>query len=146
MTTAPHTSGHCPITRCEIAFRVRYAETDPQGVVHHSRYAIYFEMGRTELLRLNGYNYKDLEDQGILLAMTKLTCRFHAPARYDDELKLITTLTRIDRVRIEHEYELLRVADLRRLTTAQTTLVHIDRFGKLQPMPPFLYTEPPSHQ
>lgn len=136
-------SGHSPIIRCEIPLRVRYAETDPQGVVHNSRYAVYFEMGRTELMRLNGYSYKALEEQGFDLVVAKLSCRFHAPARYDDELILITTLSHWDRVRIEHSYELLRASDKRRLTTGQTTLVHIDREGKLQPAPEFLFPEAP---
>ncbi|MBN1846589.1 MAG: acyl-CoA thioesterase, partial [Sedimentisphaerales bacterium] len=95
-------------TVCTIPIRVRYCEVDRMNAVHHSRYAVYFEMGRTELLRANGYDYRALEEQGILLVIAKMEVRFKAPARYDDELELTCRLTRCDRVRIEHEYELVR--------------------------------------
>lgn len=132
------TQKHCTLIEGRIRLRVRYAEVDQMGVVHHSRYAVYFEMGRTELLRANGYEYRDLEAAGVLLAVTRLEVRFKAPARYDDELEIFTRIVKIDHVRIEHEYRLSRVGDGRLLAEAATTLVHIDRAGKLQPIPDFL--------
>lgn len=123
----------------QINIRIRYCEVDSMGVVHHSRYAVFFEMGRTELLRSAGYTYRDLEESGTLLAIARLECQFRAPARYDDELTLTTTLTGIDHVRIEHDYRLTRPADNRLIAEAATTLVHIDRQGHLQPIPAFLH-------
>ena len=92
----------------DIQIRVRYAETDRMGLLHHANYLIYFEQGRTELLRSRGINYKDLEDQGYLLVLTRVEVRYRSPARYDDLLTLRTTVVRTTLVKIEHRYELLR--------------------------------------
>src|SRR6476619_6396098 len=92
----------------EITIRVRYAETDRMGLLHHANYLVYFEQGRTELLRDRGVTYKDLEDLGFLLVLTRLEVRYRSPARYDDLLTLRTTVTRTTAVRIEHKYEVLR--------------------------------------
>jgi len=128
----------CTIGSCQISLRVRYSEVDRMGAVHHSRYAVYFEMGRTELLRANGYDYKTLEDKGILLVIAQLNCRYKAPARYDDELLLTTTAGKADRVRLEHVYELVRPRDGRIIAQASSILVHVDSEGRLQPLPSFL--------
>jgi acyl-CoA thioester hydrolase len=120
---------------------VRYEEVDQQGAVHHSRYPVYFEMGRTELLRDNGMDYRTLEENGCFLVIAKLECRYKSPARYDDELELMTTMVRADRARLEHKYELFRPADSKLLATGLTTLVHVNVDGKLQPIPDFLTPE-----
>lgn len=124
----------------EITFRVRYAETDQMGFVHHSHYPVYFEMGRTEMLRSTGLDYKSVEEQGILLVIAKLNCRFILPAKYDDELRLRTRIKRVTYVRIEHRYELFRGEDL--ICEGETTLACIDRQGNLTRLPPEL--GPPS--
>ena len=134
----------CPIASCRIPIQVRYCEVDRQNAVHHSRYAVYFEMGRTELLRLNGYDYKTLEDAGILLVVVKLEVRFKAPARYDDNLLLATRRGLTDRVRLEHLYDLTRPADNRLIAQGKTVLVHVDSAGRLQGLPPFLASQQPS--
>jgi acyl-CoA thioester hydrolase len=131
-------AARCGVTQCNMPLRVRYCEVDRMGVVHHSRFAVYFEMGRTELLRANGYTYRDLEDKGVFLVVARLDCRFRAPARYDDELVLTTTITKIDNVRIEHAYKLVRPADGKLIAEATTTLVHVDKEGRLQAIPEFL--------
>ena len=131
----------CTITECKIRLRVRYAEVDQQGAVHHSSYPIYFEMGRTELLRENGMDYRTLEAEGCLLVVAKLECRFKSPAQYDDELELTTTMTRADRARLEHEYKLYRPRDRKLISIGHTTLVHVNTQGKLHPIPDFLYPE-----
>ena len=120
-------------TTCDIAIRVRYAESDPMSYLHHSKYFEYFEMGRTELLRLAGFRYRDLEERGVLFAVAKVECRFRAPARYDDELVLSTKIDRMTRARIDHSYILRRGETL--LCEAKTTLACIDRAGKLIPIP-----------
>src|SRR5437868_4983247 len=117
----------------EITIRVRYAETDRMGLLHHANYLVYFEQGRTELLRARGIAYKDLEDQGYLLVLTKVEVRYRAPARYDDLLTLRTIVERTTAVRIDHRYELLRDGVL--LAEGKTTLACIDRDGRVQPLP-----------
>lgn len=126
-----------PASSCEIRVRVRYAESDPMGVLHHSKYFEYFEMGRTELLRQAGFRYRDLEARGVLFVVVKLECRFRAPARYDDELTLTTTFSRMTRARIDHTYELRR--DGRLLCEASSTLACVDREGKLIGIPEELF-------
>ena len=91
-----------------ITIRVRYPEVDPMGYLHHSRYFQYFEMGRVELLRSMGHSYADLEKAGIFFAVVKVECRYRAPARYDEELTLLTKIVKQTTVRIDHQYELRR--------------------------------------
>ena len=117
----------------EITIRVRYAETDRMGLLHHANYLVYFEEGRTELLRSQGFTYRDIEDQGFYLVLTKLQVRYRSPAFYDDLLTLRTTVARTTLVKIEHKYELLRGGVL--LSEAETTLGCVDREGKVQPLP-----------
>ena len=120
----------------EIQIRVRYAETDRMGFLHHANYLVYFEQGRTELLRSVGLTYKDLEDQGYLLVLAKLEVRYRSPARYDDLLTLETTVVRTTMVSIEHRYRLER--DRALLAEASSTLACVDRDGRLQKLPEFL--------
>src|SRR5438445_1082834 len=84
----------------EITIRVRYAETDRMGLLHHANYLVYFEQARTELLRARGLSYRDLEDQGYLLVLTKVEVRYRSPAHYDDLLTVRTTVARTTAVRI----------------------------------------------
>jgi acyl-CoA thioester hydrolase len=117
----------------EISIRVRYAETDRMGLLHHANYLVYFEQGRTELLRSQGIAYKDLEDQGFLLVLTRVQVRYRSPARYDDLLTLRTTVVRTTSVKIEHRYELLRDGLL--LAEGESTLGCVDRDGRVQALP-----------
>lgn len=124
-----------------LQFRVRYKETDAMGVMHHANYLPYFEVGRTELLRANGINYRDLESSGLFMVVVRLNCRYHRPARYDDVLELHTRTTRITAAKIEHEYQLFREQEL--LCTADTTLACVDRDGTLQRVPDWLREHAP---
>jgi acyl-CoA thioester hydrolase len=127
------------VRQCELTFRVRYAETDPMGVLHHSRYFVFFELGRTELLRLAGFRYRDLEARGVLFVVAKAACQFKHPARYDDEVRLVTRIDRVTRSRIDHNYEMYRVEDGRLLCIAQTTLACVDRTGQVIVIPEEIY-------
>jgi acyl-CoA thioester hydrolase len=120
----------------EITIRVRYAETDRMGLLHHANYLVYFEQGRTELLRSRGLSYKDLEDQGYLLVLTKVEVRYRSPARYDDLLTLRTSVVRTTAVRIDHKYEMLREGML--VAEGTSTLACVDREGRVQALPDFL--------
>jgi acyl-CoA thioester hydrolase len=123
----------------EIEIRVRYQESDPMGYLHHANYFTYFEMGRTELLRASGGNYRKMESDGMLVVVVKAECRFHRPARYDDLLRLRTTITRVTRAKIEHQYDLSRGNE--RLATGHVTLGVVDRQGKIQPVPEWMLME-----
>lgn len=125
-TTATRTS--------EMTFRVRYVECDPMGVAHHSNYPVWFEMGRTEMLRAQGGRYRDFESDGIFLVVADLSIRFRMPARYDDELTLKTHLLEGGRARIRHGYEILD-PQLRFVAKAVTTLACVDAEGRLRPIP-----------
>jgi acyl-CoA thioester hydrolase len=120
----------------EIMIRVRYAETDRMGLLHHANYLVYFEQARTELLRSQGFSYKDLEDQGYLLVLTRVQVRYKSPARYDDLLTVRTTVVRTTAVKIEHRYEVFRDGLL--LAEGETTLGCVDRDGRVQRLPPAL--------
>jgi acyl-CoA thioester hydrolase len=120
----------------DITIRVRYAETDRMGLLHHANYLVYFEQARTELLRSRGVTYKELEDQGFLLVLAKVAVRYKSPARYDDMLTLRTTVSRTTPVRIEHKYEVFRDGQL--LAEGETTLACVDREGRLQALPDWM--------
>ena len=124
-----------PPSSCDIEIRVRYAEVDAMGVLHHSRFWVYFEMGRTELLRQSGVTYADLEKVGVFFVVAKCAARFMAPARYDDELVLTTSITRTGAARIDHAYALKRASDNLLLATAETTLACVDRQGQIIAIP-----------
>lgn len=113
---------------CEVELRVRYAETDAMGYLHHSNYLVYFEMGRTELLRICGISYREMEERGFFYVVAKLEVRYRIPARYDDVVRLVTTTDRISPVRIDHAYKLFRGEVL--LTEASSTLVCVGRDGR----------------
>ncbi len=116
-----------------IEIRVRYCECDPMGVAHHSVYPVWFEMGRTELLRSGGGDYRAMEDAGAYLVVVKLEVTYRRPARYDDVLTLVTTLHDVGHVKIGHRYELLRGVES--LAVGATTLACIDRDGRPRPLP-----------
>jgi acyl-CoA thioester hydrolase len=127
------------MTSDEITIRVRYAETDRMGLLHHSNYLVYFEQGRTELFRASGLSYKDLEDQGYLLVLTRVQVRYRSPARYDDLLTLRTSVVRTTSVKIEHQYHLSRDGVL--LAEGQTTLGCVSREGRVQMLPDYVRGE-----
>ena len=120
----------------EIEIRVRYAETDRMGLLHHANYFVYFEIGRTELLRARGCTYRDVEDSGHLLVIVDLECKYKRPARYDDLLTLRTIVERVTHVKIVHRYELRRDGTL--LAEGRSTLACVDRDGRPQGLPEIL--------
>ena len=110
------------------------------GYLHHSRFLQYFEMGRVELLRVAGFSYADLERNGVFFVVVKAEVRYKAPARYDEELTLLTRVVRQTSVRIDHSYELRRGDTL--LAEAATTIACVGRDGQVQPIPDFLAPNP----
>jgi len=119
----------------------RYAETDKGGVIHHSVYPIWFEMGRTELLRANGVAYRDLEAQGIFFVMVELRVRYRRPAFYDEQLLLETTCSNVTPGKVEHTYKLIRPGAGVVLAEGYSVLACVDGQGKLRRIPRFMYSE-----
>ena len=124
------------MTEGETTIRVRYAETDRMGFLHHANYLVYFEQARTELLRSHGFSYRDLEDGGYLLVLTKVEVRYKRPAKYDDLLTVRTVVERTTAVRIDHRYEVRCEGQL--VAEGSSTLACIDRDGRPQALPDFL--------
>jgi acyl-CoA thioester hydrolase len=122
----------------DIEIRVRYQETDGQGRVHHANYLTWFELGRVELLRAAGHNYRELEAAGIYLVVAEVSVRYHVPALFDDLLRLRTTTVRAKGARIEHRYEVCRGEEL--LAEGTTTVACIDRSGRVTRLPEWLRT------
>jgi len=117
----------------------RYAETDKGGVVHHSVYPVWFEMGRTELLRANGIAYKDLEAAGIFFVVAELHIKYRRPAEYDEELQLQTTCTGVTAGKVEHTYKLTRCRDGVLLAEGTSILACVNAKGKVRRIPEFMY-------
>jgi acyl-CoA thioester hydrolase len=111
-------------------FRVRYAETDQMGIVYHANYLVWCEMGRTDFIRNLGMSYAEMERSGIALAVSELAVRYHAPARYEDLIRVRTTLTDLRSRLIAFEYLVSNAETGQRLATAQTRLVSLDRSGR----------------
>ena len=113
----------------ETVIRVRYGETDQMGVVYHANYAVYFEVGRTEWLRQYGITYKSMEDSGIMLPVISLQINYKNSVRYDDLIKVKTTLKQLPKASIEFDYELIN-ENGELLATGNTILAFIDRERK----------------
>jgi acyl-CoA thioester hydrolase len=96
----------------EARIRVRYAETDQMGVVYHANYLVWFEVGRVEFIRQLGMDYKDMEQEdGAMIAVAEVTARYKAPARYDDELIVRTSLVGLRGSIVRFRYVVVRVGD-----------------------------------
>ena len=119
----------------------RYCETDQAGVVHHTVYPIWFEMGRTELLRANGLAYKDLEKAGIFFVVSELTAKYRRPAFYDESLKLTTVCAKRTIARVEHTYQMCHGETGAILAGGSSILACVDAEGKVQRMPKFMFPE-----
>jgi acyl-CoA thioester hydrolase len=116
--------------------RVRYAETDQMGVVYHSNYLIWFEVGRVELIRSMGLNYKRMEvEEGCGIAVVEVRVRYRAPARYDDELIVETRLLAARGAVIKFGYKVLRVEDGVLLCEGETVHVVVGKDMKKQSLP-----------
>jgi len=126
------------ISSCDVDIRVRYSEVDRIGSLHHSRFWIYFEIGRTELMRRQGVPYRDCEQRGVFFVVVRCAARFRAPARYDDLLRLTTKVAKMGPASIDHAYELKRPSDGRLIATAETTLACVNGQGQVIPIPDFI--------
>jgi acyl-CoA thioester hydrolase len=118
-----------------LELRVRYAETDRMGVVYHSHYLIWCELGRTDHIREGGMSYREMEDAGIMLAVAEANVRYRAPARYDDLIRVETTLTDVSSRAVTFEYRILNAETGVLLATASTLLVALDSSHRVAKIP-----------
>ena len=130
---------HITVDSCIIRISPRYVETDKGGVVHHSVYPVWFEMGRTELLRANSVAYKNLEAAGFFFVVAELRVKYRKPAMYDEKLELLTGCSRVTASRIEHEYRLTRSCDGVLPAEGCSVLACVNEEGKIRRTPEFMY-------
>ena len=119
----------------EARVRVRYAETDQMGVVYHANYLVWFEVGRVEFIRQLGLDYKSMEQDGALIAVAEVTARYKAPARYDDELIVRTSLAGVRGPIVRFRYAVVRPADEMILCEGETVHFVVGRDMKRREMP-----------
>jgi acyl-CoA thioester hydrolase len=119
----------------DVEFRVRYAETDQMGVVYHTNYLVWCEVGRTDFIRSRGMSYADMERAGIGLAVSELSARFHAAARYDDMIRVRTSLTQARSRGVVFDYLITNADSGARLVSARTALIAIDPTGRPVSLP-----------
>jgi acyl-CoA thioester hydrolase len=127
-----------PMPVSQTRIRVRYAETDQMGVVYHSNYFVWFEVGRVELMRQLGFEYKNMErEDGCHIPVVEATCRYKSPARYDDDLLLETTVLAMRRSVIKFGYRLMRPEgdSITLLAEGETTHVTVNASLHKIPLP-----------
>ena len=112
-----------------VNIRVRYAETDQMGYCYYGNYAMYYEVARVETLREIGFNYKSLEEDGVLLPVIDFSIKYLKPAFYDDQLKIICKIPIIPNVRIKFEYETYNEKK-EMINFGSTTLVFLNKISK----------------
>src|SRR3954452_15663838 len=118
-----------------VEFRVRYAETDQMQVVYHSNYLIWCEIGRTEFIRALGTPYAELERQNVALAVVEANLRFHSAARYDNLIRVTTTISDVRSRTLTFEYVITNAETGERFVTASTKLVSLTRDSRLTTLP-----------
>jgi len=118
--------------------RVIYADTDAMGIVYHTNYIRWFEIGRTELMRELGYVYADLEKRGYYLPLTKVFCHYFLPARYDEIIRIETRIGYLKRVSIRFDYEIWDEGRDRQFSEGYTIHAFVSREGRITRPPPDL--------
>jgi len=118
----------------ETEIRVRYAETDAMGVVHHANYFVWFELGRTEYTRAIGLPYREVEERGVRLVVVEASARFHRPARYDDVVVVRTAVADVSKATLTFMYE-ARLPAGTLLVEGQTVHAATDLAGRVRRMP-----------
>jgi len=111
----------------ETRLTVRYAETDQMGIVHHANYAVWFEAGRTDFLKKAGISNTIVEGKGVLLPLYAMSCQYKSPAKYEDEIVVVTSLALVSRVRLCFSYQVLNAADQTLLAAGETRHAWTDK-------------------
>ena len=116
--------------------RVRYAETDQMGVVYHGNYFVWFEVGRVELMRALGVEYKKMEQEDDChIVVADAHCRYHHPARYDEEMRVRTRISEWRNRIVKFTYELFRDSDSTLLASGDTTHIICGSNGRPKTLP-----------
>jgi acyl-CoA thioester hydrolase len=115
--------------------RVRYAETDQMGIVYYANYLVWFEVGRTDLLRERGWSYREMEGDGLSLPVVEAACAYRRPALYDDELDVRTTGVLLSPVRVRFDYQVVRPSDGATVAQGHTVHASLDRNGRPARLP-----------
>jgi acyl-CoA thioester hydrolase len=123
------------VSRAVSRIRVRYAETDQMGIVYYANYLVWFEVGRTDLLRLTGWSYREMEADGFALPVVEARCEYRQSARYDDEIEIVTTGALMSPVRVKFDYQVVRCADGASLAGGHTVHASLDTSGKPRRLP-----------
>jgi acyl-CoA thioester hydrolase len=110
--------------------RVRYAETDTMGVVYYANYFVWFEVGRTDLLRDSGWSYREMELEGFSLPVIEAHCEYRLAAKYDDQIEIRTRGSLVSPVRVRFDYDIARLQDQATLACGHTVHATLDRSGK----------------
>jgi len=110
--------------------RVRYAETDQMGVVYYANFFVWFEVGRADLLRASGWNYREMELDGFSMPVIEAHCTYRESAKYDEEIEVRTWGALLSPVRVQFTYEVVRAADAATLATGTTVHATLDRAGR----------------
>ncbi|HBN77234.1 MAG TPA: thioesterase [Planctomycetaceae bacterium] len=118
------------ITSNTTRIRVRYSETDAMGFLHHGNYPAYFEEARTDLFRVNGGDYRAMEERGLFFVVVSMNFRFRNPARYDDLLHVTATIDKVSAAKLEHSYRVMRGETL--IAEGSTVLAMVDAQGVVQ--------------
>ncbi len=117
----------------DIPLTVRYAETDRMGIVHHSNYPVWFEVGRTEYIKQNGISYSEVEKQGILLPLLELKCKFINSSTYEDKIIVRTSIKSYTKTRLNFYYEVFKESNMDTpITTGET--IHVWTNTNLKPI------------
>jgi acyl-CoA thioester hydrolase len=119
----------------ETMVRVNYSETDQMGVVYHARYLVWLDIARCDYLRQNGMTYRDLENQGLRLAVSEMSIKYRQPARYDDLVRVLCWVRSVASRRVEFGYLVEDADDRRLLATATTSLLALDTAMSLTRLP-----------
>ncbi|AJD29735.1 MULTISPECIES: acyl-CoA thioesterase [Clostridium] len=106
---------------------VRYVETDQMGVVHHSNYYPWFEIGRTEFTKATGMKYTDIENIGVMMPLTESYCKYMKPAKYEDEIIIETSIEKLTPVKIIFSYKIIKKENNELLAKGNTTQAFVDK-------------------
>jgi acyl-CoA thioester hydrolase len=125
----------------ETRLRVRYAETDQMGVVYYANYFVWMEVGRVDLCRTCGFNYRDMErEDGVFLAVAEADCRYKSPAKFDDEVIVKTWIEDANTRIVIFNYEMRVAEEDRLLATGMTRHVFVNHQMQRSRMPEKYYT------
>lgn len=119
----------------ETKIRVRYGETDQMGYVYYGFYAMYYEVARVESLRQLGLTYREIEAMGVIMPVLENKSKYLAPGRYDEELRIVTTLREKPTVRIRFEYEIFNEQN-NLIHQGETLLAFVDKLTNRPRRPP----------